>query len=145
MQAYRIAVFLALLGAMTGAINSTMALGDGSDDWFSGSTSGQNLTTGMTAEQAAEFAEAMQNSGGSGVSDVSTLTQDISVVSVGISMLSGVLNLGGAVDEIFFGNTQSEVRSAFAPFLTILSVGADAIYAMALIQLWRKTPIQGAY
>jgi len=145
MQAYRIAVFLALLGAMTGAINSTMALGDGSDDWFSGSSAGQNLTIGMTAEQAAEFAEAMQSSGNSGVSDVSTLTQDISVVSVGISMLSGVLNLGGAVDEIFFGNTQSEIRSAFAPFLTILSVGADAIYAMALIQLWRKTPIQGAY
>lgn len=145
MQAFRIAVFLALVGAMTGAINATMDLNDGSGDWFHGSTSGQNFTKGMTAEQAAEYAEALRTSSDTGVSDISTLTQDISVVSVGISMMDGILDFGGMVDEMFFGNTESEVRSAFAPFLSMLTIGVDAIYAIAIIQLWRKTPMQGAY
>lgn len=141
MQAFRIAVFLAILGAMAGALDSTMTVAD--HPWWSG-TGNVSLdpatTPNITSEQVGSLNVTEDSSTVSG----STI-QELTIVGVGVNMLSGIFLMGDTIDSMLFGNGDSEVRSAFKPFLYILTVGVDLIYVMALLQIWRRTPLAGAY
>jgi hypothetical protein len=141
MQAFRIAVFLAIIGALVGAVDSTMAAAE--HPWWPGTgntTIDPNATSNITSEQV----DGMDVSEDSSTAIGSTI-QELTIIGVGTSMLKGIFSMGGVIDSMLFGGADSDVRTAFQPFLYILTVGVDCIYMMALLQIWRKTPLAGAY
>lgn len=140
MQAFRIAVFFALLGALTGFFEGVMAYTP--NPWWPGVENLQynNSTTGLTSDDIDALSVSDQS-----YSTTETVAQEFDIMSVAIKSLKGVFGITSFVEDAMFGKSDSELRTIFHGFLLVVQVGIYLIYAMGLLQLWRRTPMAGGY
>lgn len=140
MQAFRIAVFFALLGALTGFFEGVMAYTE--NPWWPGVENMQfnNSTTGLTDDDLDALSVSDQS-----YSTTETVAQEFDIMSVAIKAIKGVFGITGFVEDAMFGKSDSELRTIVHGFLLVLQVGIYLIYAMGLLQLWRRTPMSGGY
>jgi len=141
MMMYRVALFFAIVSALTGAIGGVMEMNvaNGDANWFSGTNIHPiDNNTIFTDDQI----ESMQNqaviSEDSATDTGSYSFGALSALQLIWSMGKGVLMIYPELNKVMFID-DGNGNNAFQPFLFIIQIGIWAIYAIGVAQVLRNS------
>lgn len=127
MRTFDVMLFLALLGAVSGALQYVM-LDTAGDNWFPG-YSGEDMTT-VEMENAEQWDNAYSNvedSEGMGL---------FSALGIIWSSAKGILYFEGVLDDVFyFEDPENPTTNLFAPILHLIQAGIYLVYGFGIFQL----------
>lgn len=155
MQAYRFAVFFAIVGLLGGIIDDTMAMKD-SKDWFPGTN---NITPTSHSNDNVITAEEIESLDvdESSSTAIGAVAQEYTVLRLGIKVFKWIFDISDTIEYAMYGDVtvpdkpsenesqKTKAHREMKEVFFMISVIVDVIYIIAAIQIWRKTPLAGAH
>jgi hypothetical protein len=142
MMMYRVAIYIAIVSALVGAVGGVMEMNiaNGDANWFPATNvhpiENKSIFTAdqiaaMQPEQTFDEDKSLFSDVGSFIASMSSL------LSIMWSMATGVFMVYPALDNVLRID-DGNGNNLFSPFLFLIQIGIWAIYAVGVAQIWRN-------
>jgi hypothetical protein len=133
MMAFKIALYLLILGAVMGAVGGAMSYT--STNWFPGT----NFNTVANTSSISQSQLSSLNPSENDISDVGGVVKTLSIGSVVWSALSGILYIEPIIAHtIVVPDPSDPKKNLFEPFAMIIQAGIYLMYGIGLYQCYSK-------